>query len=87
MEHGASFGALAARWAELCDRYLPVVAEDSIWRYSRPRPNIHAMSSMTCCAFRVTIWSDRGENPQLRAPLYAQALLLALDDLLPPDDL
>jgi hypothetical protein len=24
------------------------------------------------------------ENPQLRAPLYSQALLLALDDLLPP---
>jgi hypothetical protein len=26
------------------------------------------------------------ENPQLRAPLYSQALLLALDDLLPPVD-
>jgi hypothetical protein len=26
------------------------------------------------------------ENPQLRAPIYAQALLLALDDLLPPVD-
>jgi Protein kinase domain len=34
-KRGASFGALAARWAELCDRHLPVVAEDSIWRYSR----------------------------------------------------
>ena len=26
------------------------------------------------------------ENPQLRASLYSQALLLALDDLLPPAD-
>jgi len=31
----ASYGALAARWAELRGRYLPVAAEGSIWRYSR----------------------------------------------------
>ena len=28
----------------------------------------------------------RAENPQLRASLYSQALLLALDDLLPPQE-
>jgi hypothetical protein len=28
----------------------------------------------------------RAENPQLRASLYSQALLLALDDLLPPGE-
>src|SRR5690349_9163037 len=27
--------ALDARWAELCERYLPVAPEGSIWRYSR----------------------------------------------------
>ena len=28
----------------------------------------------------------QAENPQLRAPLYGEALLVALDDLLPPND-
>lgn len=35
MMGGASYGTLAARWAELRSRYLPVVVEGSVWRYSR----------------------------------------------------
>ena len=31
----ASYGALNARWKELCSRYLKVTCADSMWRYSR----------------------------------------------------
>src|SRR5215207_8606861 len=34
-EGTASYGVLAARWAELRARYLPVAVEGSVWRYSR----------------------------------------------------
>ena len=29
------YESLNARWAELCDRYLPSAVENSVWRYSR----------------------------------------------------
>lgn len=33
--HRATSAAAQRRWQKLCDEYLPVVAESSIWRYSR----------------------------------------------------
>lgn len=36
----AARSLLAGRWRDLCDRYLPVVAKDSVWRFSRaPTPD------------------------------------------------
>jgi hypothetical protein len=34
-EHRTQCSSLKARWAALCERYLPVSPESSIWRYSR----------------------------------------------------
>jgi hypothetical protein len=70
---------LCGRWQELCARYLPVVAADSIWRYSRiPKSGereqgwkIHVSATLltSCAVLEEIAPSLHARDVQFKAPI------------------